>query len=494
VTQAGAMGAPITPRDIAVTVVRRQLRLLPLVGLMFFTVSGGAYGLEDVVGSSGPGMAVVLILLTPIIWSLPAALMVAELGTMFPVEGGFYYWVKIGLGRFAGYMEGAWSWLTTFVDMAIYPVLFADYLANYIPGVAAGATVLFSVGPIDVDLHWIVCLAVIWPLAYLNIRGAKGVGDSSVLFMFFILAPFAVMTVMAVPDMLAKGTEMFQPFTPPDTGIFPAFAAGLWVVMWNYLGWDGLSTVAGEVENPRKNYPRALAISIPLITLCYLLPVLAGLAVSTDWEGWTAGYFPQLAEQIGGVPLGVWLAIGGLVSAAGLFSALLLSVSRLPFVMAGDHWLPESFTRESHRHGTPWVSIVVCAAIYSVFCLGPFQALVVVDVFLYSLALGLEMLALVALRITRPDLLRPFRIPGGWPGIAVVVIMPTLIVAFAIYQNVQDSGIESMYLSVGAAVIPLIAYPFLKKFVKRGQPDAYIELDGADVNLLIGTRVIRTRA
>ena len=79
---------------------------------MFFTVSGGAYGLEDVVGSSGAGMAILLIVLTPLFWSLPTALMVAELATAMPVEGGFYFWVKRALGPFWGFQEGWWSWLT----------------------------------------------------------------------------------------------------------------------------------------------------------------------------------------------------------------------------------------------------------------------------------------------------------------------------------------------------------------------------------------------
>ena len=186
------------------------------------------------------------------------------------------------------------------------------------------------------------------------------------------------------------------------------------------------------------------------------------------------------------MPLGVWLAIGGLVSAAGLFSALLLSVSRLPFVMAEDGWLPHVLGQEIERFGTPWVAIVVCAAIYSVFCLGPFQALVVVDVFLYSLALLLELIALVALRRRAPKLARPFRVPGGPLGLAFVVVLPVLDPVFAVWQNVQDSGIESMYLSFGAGRdFPIILYPVLKTFVKRGRPDAIVELDGRDINLLL---------
>ena len=114
---------------------------------MFFTVSGGAYGLEDMISLSGPGMAILLLIVTPIIWSVPAALMVAELGTAIPIEGGFYQWVKAGLGRFWGYQEGFWSWTTTWVDMAIYPVLFADYLSEtYVPKAAAGDTVFLDLG------------------------------------------------------------------------------------------------------------------------------------------------------------------------------------------------------------------------------------------------------------------------------------------------------------------------------------------------------------
>ena len=471
-----ASAVPITARDVAVQVVKRQLTLLPLIGLMFFTVSGGAYGLEDVVSASAPGMAIVLILVTPLIWSVPAALMVAELSTALPVEGGFYQWVKVALGKFAGFLEGMWSWLTTWVDMAIYPVLFADYLSQtYYPGGAADATKVIDLGVVTLDVHWFICLAIIWPFAYLNIRGAKLIGDTSTAFMLFILAPFLIMVLIGIPKLFIDGINPAQPFTPQGVGPAAAFGAGLWVVMWNYLGWDGLSTIAGEVQNPRKNFPRALAISVPLITLAYLLPVIAGLAGSTDWQAWTAGYFPIVAGNLGGSWLKYWLTIGGLVSAAGLYSALLLSVSRIPYVMANDRYLPKAISREHKRYGTPWVAILVCSVIYSLFTLGPFQSLVVVDVFLCSLALILEFAALIALRIKYPDLPRPFKIPGGWPVIALITVLPTVIVGYAVYQNIQDEGWNSMYLSFGAAAIAPLAYPILKRFVKKDHPDAPLE-------------------
>jgi amino acid transporter len=164
---------------IEVTHVKRSLTLSALVFIMFFTVSGGAYGLEDLVGSSGAGLALLLLVLTPIFFSLPTALMVAELATAMPVEGGFYYWVKKAMGPFWGFQEGWWSWLTTFVDMAIYPVLFVDYTSSY---------KAFDILNRNGLLRWLLGLTVIWVFTYLNIRGSKVIGDSSIVFGAIVLA------------------------------------------------------------------------------------------------------------------------------------------------------------------------------------------------------------------------------------------------------------------------------------------------------------------
>ncbi|MEW5987654.1 MAG: APC family permease, partial [Chloroflexota bacterium] len=435
----------VQPSDLAVKVIRRQIKLLPLVMIMFFTVSGGAYGLEDLIGYSGPGMALLLIVLTPFIWSLPTALMVAELSSAMPVQGGYYAWVKKAMGPFWGFQEGWWSWLTSFVDMAIYPVLFADYLSTLL------------VQQLDFHLleesalaHWLVTLVIIWAFSLLNIRGAKSIGDSSNLFGLFILAPFAVMAIIGIIKLISNPTPIWQPFIPPDTSILGAFGVGLFVVMWNYLGWDGVSTVSEEIENPKRNYPRALALTIPLVTLAYLLPVVGGLAAAPDWAGWTAGYFPEVAAAVGGKWLGGWLAIGGLVSAIGLFSALMLSISRVPFVMAEDGYLPQAITKLHPRFETPWVAIVVCAAIYSVFTLSAFASLVVVDVMVYAASLMLEFAALVALRVKAPNMKRPFRVPGGWLGVFLVCLLPALVLALAVVSTVQEEGISALYLSLAA--------------------------------------------
>lgn len=450
----------------------RKLTLLPLVMVMFFTVSGGAYGLEDLVGSSGPGMALILIIVTPLIWSLPTALMVAELSTAMPVAGGYYAWVKRALGPFWGFQEGWWSWITSFVDMAIYPVLFADYLNALL------------VQQFDVHLleenwlaHWAVCLVVIWTFVFVNIRGAKGVGASSNWFGAFVLIPFGVMAVLGLFTMIGNPVDFWRPFIPEDSTLLGSFGTGLFVVMWNYLGWDGLSTISDEVHEPKRNFPRGLALTIPLVTLAYLLPVGAGLQASPDWAGWTAGYFPEVAAKVGGPWLGAWLAIGGLVSAAALFNALMLSISRLPYVMAEDGFLPAAITKRHPKYDTPHVAIIVCAVIYSFFTLSAFSSLVVIDVIVYAASLLLEFAALIALRVHEPRMKRPVRVPGGWFGVVVVTAFPTGVLALALYSTWVEEGVTAIWMSAAAIATGPLLYPLLVRFVKKGKPTAAVEIE-----------------
>src|SRR5207248_618589 len=100
-----------------------RLTLWPLVAATFFMVSGGTYGTEDIVHGAGYGRAILILLITPILWSLPTAFMIGELSSALPAEGGFYAWVRRGLGPFWGFQEAWLSLVASIFDMAIYPTL-----------------------------------------------------------------------------------------------------------------------------------------------------------------------------------------------------------------------------------------------------------------------------------------------------------------------------------------------------------------------------------
>ena len=110
---------------------------LPLLGLMYATACGGPYGMEDYVPKVGPGLFLLLLLVAPWLFGLPTAFATAELSTRRPVAGGYYRWAREYLGDFWGYQEGIWNLLTSFLDNALYPVLFARAVGQMVPGLTA---------------------------------------------------------------------------------------------------------------------------------------------------------------------------------------------------------------------------------------------------------------------------------------------------------------------------------------------------------------------
>lgn len=249
--------------------------------------------------------------------------------------------------------------------------------------------------------------------------GVQLVGRMAVLFTLLVLAPFVVMAVVGAPQVnVASWTVR------PDTVEWGVFLS---VLLWNTCGWDNAGCCAGEVENPELTYPRAMIVAVLLVTLAYLVPLAVGVGVNTQWGEWKEGYFPTVASQIGGPWLGAWMTLAGLISAVGLFSSLLCTAARVPYAMAVRSMLPAPLATLHPRYGTPWVSIVLQSAIVSLLITFSFQELLEMDVFLYAFALIPEFAALVWLRIKEPDLIRPYRVPGGVLGTLTLSLPPVVL-------------------------------------------------------------------
>jgi amino acid transporter len=248
---------------------------------------------------------------------------------------------------------------------------------------------------------------------------------------------------------------------------------GLSIALWNYIGWDNASTVEGEVKDAGRNYPKALAITLPLVTLGYFIPLLATLG-STDWTTWQDGGWPQIAMAASGTAgkyLAPWIAVGGMVSALALFNALLLAYSRVPFVMATDRLLPRAIAVVDSR-GTPRNSVLFSAVLYSVFVLAPLGSLVVADALLYAFALSLEFAALIRLRKTEPDLRGPFRIPLGRGGVIVLALVPLSILATLVVLSFRDGeyGLPALIGSAVGMALGVVAFRFADARRRRAIP------------------------
>ena len=443
----------------------RRLNFVPLVGVIFFTVCGGAFGIESLFGKLGAGWAIVLILATPLLWSAPIALMVSELASAMPVEGGYYEWVKTALGDFWGFQEGWWTCLYTAVDMAIYPVLFVNYLAFFIPALQADANGDLSTG--QFFARWTIAATVIAFALALNWNGAKAVGYNSTLFLLVILVPFGLLTYFGLVHEDGGITKSFETFRAGFLGEMNGglLAIGLATVMWNYSGWDNVSTFAGEVNNASKNYPPALFVAMGLSVCVYLLPTFALIAHTTSTEVWneTAG-FPVLAGMVSGSALGTMLAVAALVSAWSLFNSQILYASRLPFAMARDGWLPGFLSRSNKNTGVPTHALVACCVVAAIFAALPFGKLVVMDIILYSAELLLEFVALIVLRRTMPNMERPFKIRGGIVVLVLIAISPMAFAATVIWATLSDPEVDTRHLwVVGAGLMSGVVLYYLRR-------------------------------
>jgi amino acid transporter len=428
--------------------------LLPLACVMYLVVSGGAYGLEDSVGMAGPRLTLLLCLIVPITLSLPTALMAAELTALMPVEGGFYFWVKNAIGPFAGFAEAYLTILYTAFDMAIYPVLFAGYLSYLVP-----------LGPFE---QIAIGIALVWLSGLLNFLGVRPVGLVSITLALLLIAPFVALIVLGMPALIH-----FQAPTQPLFGVDPlgALGAGLTVIIWNFSGWENLSMVSAEIENPRRNYVRAVLIVLPIVVALYLLPLAVSLSGISDTSNWGTGSFAREGYRIGGPFLSHALAIGGALMAFAVFEAAMLWVSRMPFVLAREDYLPKPLAELWATTATPGKSILLCCVVFSILVPVGFVALVVLDVFFYMGALALEMLALVKLRRTMPHRAGQFMIGGGRLGLAIVVILPimTWLATFGLAVSAGSGKLDFILAIVlGAGVWP--AYAIAKR--RYGGPEA----------------------
>lgn len=449
----------------------RQISLLPLVVLIFFSCSGGAYSLEALIPVAGPGMAILLLMVMPLVYGIPIAAIATELSTAMPAEGGTYVWAKRGIGKFAAFQAGLLRWLEGWVGIAVLPVLFANYLSQLFAPAAAGHTVFFTVGPFTVDLHWIVgVVCVIVPTAVLNIRGSRSVGDSALLFAVFALGPLAILTAFGFTRIFTDHVNPVATFVPNGSSVALAIAAGLPLVMWSYSGLDRVGLIAGEIKNPTRAIPKAMFIAVIVIIASYVLPLTASLSVG-GWQTWEAGSFGMIGAELGGPWLVVVVTVGGMFAAIGLYSSLLMGYSRSIFVLADDGWVPAVLGKRSRRYGTPVVSIVVSSAIYAIFSMFSFEDLVVVDVFVVNLLLVINLVALIALRVKEPNMARPAKIPGGWLGVSAVGVPMTVVIVYATWYSFSAfGGPNSVWLTFAILALSVLLYVPARVHQRRNPP------------------------
>jgi len=234
-------------------------------------------------------------------------------------------------------------------------------------------------------------------------------------------------------------------------------------LFWNLNYWDSISTLAGEVDNPKRTLPKALLYALILVVLGYFFPLLIGTgAIPVNRELWTDGYFSDIAKILGGVWLRWWIQGAAAMSNMGMFVAEMSSDSFQLLGMAERGMLPEFFGKRS-RYGTPLIGILFSASGVLLLSWMSFQEIVAAENFLYCFGMILEFMAFVWLRIKHPAASRPYRIPVGTVGAILMCIPPTILIGAVLALSTLKVFIVSMV----AVVIGLVMQPCLKHVEKK---------------------------
>jgi len=436
---------PRAPENEAASVITsraqlRQIGFLPLLALFYGYTAGGPFGYEEIFQSSGPGMSLVFLTFVPFLWSIPISFAAAEMNSILPVQGGFYRWVRAAFGDFWGFQCGWWNWTGTFLLNSVYGVLLMDYLHDYIPGLTG-------------EWKWAGAALALCLLGYLNIRGVQVAGWVAIGLQIAVFIPVAWLCIVTL---FKLHYNPVLPFIPPGKPLGSVFGKGLALAMWDYAGYEQLSSVIGEVKDAQKTFVRVLAWNTPMNILTYTLPATLALAVLGNWQEWQTGYMVTASDLIGDHALGVAILIASIIGTASLSNSTILYTTRIPATMAEDGYLPSWLGKIHPKYGTPARAIAVSTLIYCL--LAGTKVVDLVNVYIWT-RIATSMLTLLAawgLRRRMADAPRAFRIPGGTLGLAATIILPAILCGVKIYNSEPYVFRYAPWLLAGGPVTYLV--------------------------------------
>lgn len=433
---------------------KTKMSTIGVVALIFSFVAAGCFGIEEAVAASGPGVTLAMLIIFSFIWAFPLCEMVGELGSIFPTEGGIYSWGREAFGEFWGWQVGLWSALTTWLCQAEYCALVAGYAAKLVDlspvatyGVKIGVVLIFSI---------------------INIIGLDWLEKLETFFIVLVVAAFAA---VAIVGFMNWNVSPIEPFFNPEEGLFHSVGDGVAIIIWMYMGYECMSNMAGEMENPQA-IPKAMRISQPVIALSYILPTLAALAAIGSWNAWSTesgggavGYADVLIQHVG-TWAGVLFIIVAIISNCSIFCSYIAHGSRAFFVMADDHMFPPIMKKVDKR-GIPTVSIILLAIFTIITCQFDFTTLVMatnpIQLYMYIMLVACVLKIRKIYPVEARKKMGLTVMPGGKLGLFVMSACVILVSLFAIFVNGTDYFITGFVVIFGG----LIAY-ILCKWAYKG--------------------------
>lgn len=467
----------------------RRIGVWGMVVVGFFWVHGGIYGAaaglermawhatdpharraagnEALVAAAPPVYVFTLLAIVPFVYSLPIALIVAELSTAWPEDGGYVVWVQAACGRLVGAHHGFWVWVIYVVDAAVYPVLLSEYLDKMVAlsRFAKGCTAMFVVVGVTI----------------INMNGVDVMVKFSTLLAVVSLAPTLVFMVIGLPQL--RPEVMFHTEGDVDWSLLVSWT------LWLYCGFFSLGTLAGELKNPSRTFLISIAVLFPAVLVLNTLPLLVALSYDDEISHYKEGYFNVIAGKVAGNWLAFSFQIGANVCLVGLYNAAIVTAER-SLAWLVEHHGPAALTPPTDggmvapaspgrtqdrplvdwlltsRNGVAPVYQLGNAALACILVWLPYDFLVEFSMLISVPSICLFMWSFVKLRYSDPGKERPFAVPGGKAAAITITLFPVSVsVAYflvifhkAFYHRRQHDRTEawnqiiSMCLVVGTGI------------------------------------------
>lgn len=438
---------------------KQKMKPIQVAFMLFCLVAAGAFGIEDMIPQSGPGLTLTMLLLFAVIWAYPICQTVSELSALMPSEGGIYVWVKEALGEFWGFSISWWGTVSIYLSTATYVVLIVNYAQHFIPALT------------DPTIAFFTKLGIVVIFILVNLMGLKEVGYVSSVLSIAILVAFAVVTAVGFANWEYSPV---QPFTPEGQSVIDCLGGSICIVIWMYCGYECVSNMAGEIENP-EIIPKGFKIAMPLIALSYILPTIAGLVSVGPWDEWGTegiGYGDVLKEHLG-YGWGVTFLVIAIISQAAIFNTYIAAGSRGFFVMADDNLCPRFLVKVSKNRGVPILSILLLGVTTVIMMNFEFSTLLT---FLGPLALMVYVILGISLLIIRRKYPVEERtvwyIKGGTAKIYIIALLPIAIAIIGMLVNGTEYFLLG-FVSIGSAVVAYVLFKSIYGGLYKADPETH---------------------
>ncbi|MEO8535033.1 MAG: amino acid permease [Flavobacterium sp.] len=362
----------------------------------------------------------------------------AELATMLPKAGGSYNYIKRAFGDYAGFLSGWFDYITNAIPPAFYCIVISEYIIILFPNLG--------------DYSTVIAISLLIAFVLLHLSGVKNGSAFQQITSFLKVICFVCLVVacfmysgIKVPA-IQKDNSIFQ------IGLLFGIFKSLQLIIGTYNGWNSVCFFAEENDDPGKNIPRSLYSGVLLVIAIYVLLNIAFfhvLSVETIAKSNLAA--ADVANIIFGKNGAVIVIVISIFSLISILNAFMMIPPRILFGLSRDGFFIGGGTTVN-KGGTPIVALLV-SSLFSLFliCIGSFEVLFTFAAFTSIIVWGLAYFSLLKLRITEPDLPRPYRSKWHpWLTILAIVASLALLIGF-IYSDPAAFGI--------IVIITLISYP-----------------------------------